>query len=247
MAWYKDWFNSKYYHTLYGKRNDEEAEAMLLNLLNILNLKPKQKVLDLACGKGRHSKFLASKGLNVWGIDLSENSIECAKTYENEHLKFEVHDMRKVYKPQYFDAVFNLFTSFGYFESFTDNLQTLKAVNENLKHNGLFIQDYLNADYVKANIKEYHEQEIEGIKFKIRKKIEFCAETESEMVVKTINFNADNEYFHFEEKVSLFTLSDFEAMYSMAGLEIENIYGNYQFEPFNNQLSERLILISKPE
>ena len=247
MDWYKDWFNSKYYHILYGKRNEAEAEAMLSKICNLLDCKQNEKALDLGCGKGRHSKYLASLGLKVWGTDLSENSVECAKTFANDNLHFEVQDMRKVYKTNFFDYVFNLFTSFGYFENFSDNLETLKAVKTNLKTEGIFIQDYLNAEIIKSNLKEYEDIEIDGILFKIRKKIITGEYEESEMIVKSINFTADDMYFHFEEKVNLFTLSDFEAMYSMVDLDILNVYGNYNFDQFNPENSERLILISRPQ
>ena len=247
MAWYNDWFNSKYYHILYGKRNDNEAESFISKALQILNLEQNDCVLDLACGKGRHAKYLAQHLLNVWGVDLSENSILNAKLMETENLHFEIHDMRKVFKPQYFDCVFNLFTSFGYFENVNDNIETLKAVKENLKPNGVFIQDYFNTEKVKHQMIPEHTQTIDNIEFKLNKKIELNAESKINTVVKTIQFEVGGKPFQFQEKVSLFTLVDFETMYAKVGLNIQAIYGDYHFNPFNVETSDRLIIITKPQ
>ncbi|MBC7524978.1 MAG: methyltransferase domain-containing protein, partial [Flavobacterium sp.] len=114
-TWYASWFDSPYYHILYKDRNYREAQIFMDNLTRYLNLPEKAKVLDLACGKGRHSIYLNQLGFEVTGVDLSENSILEAKKNENESLHFNVHDMRNPFH-QKFDAIFNLFTSFGYFE-----------------------------------------------------------------------------------------------------------------------------------
>jgi SAM-dependent methyltransferase len=113
--WYTSWFDSPYYHILYKNRDDKEAGLFMKNLTSFLNLSTSSKILDLACGKGRHSKYLNQLGYHVTGIDLSPQSIVYAKQFENDKLFFEEHDMSLTY-PQKFDAVFNLFTSFGYFE-----------------------------------------------------------------------------------------------------------------------------------
>ena len=112
--WFEEWFDSPYYHLLYCNRSAEEAESFIKKLTQKLDLRKGAKVLDVACGKGRHSRTLASLGYDVTGIDLSANSIAFAKNFENAHLKFEVFDMRKTYAAQKFDYVFNLFSSFGY-------------------------------------------------------------------------------------------------------------------------------------
>jgi 2-polyprenyl-3-methyl-5-hydroxy-6-metoxy-1,4-benzoquinol methylase len=75
MTWFKDWFNSPYYHQLYFNRDDKEAAAFIDKLINYLKPVPGSYMLDVACGKGRHSIQLASKGFDVTGIDLSDDSI----------------------------------------------------------------------------------------------------------------------------------------------------------------------------
>ena len=77
--WYASWFDTPYYHILYKDRDHSEAQVFMDNLTNYLNIPEGGKILDLACGKGRHSVYLNSLGYNVTGIDLSEKSIDYAK------------------------------------------------------------------------------------------------------------------------------------------------------------------------
>jgi len=73
--WFASWFDTPYYHILYKERNYREAQIFMDNLTHYLNLPEKAKVLDLACGKGRHAIYLNQLGFEVIGADLSENSI----------------------------------------------------------------------------------------------------------------------------------------------------------------------------
>jgi len=149
--WFESWFDTEYYHILYKERNDEEAQLLMDNLTQYLNLPEEARILDLACGKGRHAIYLNSLGYDVTGIDLSENSITEASAYANEKLHFKVHDMRETCDEKY-DAIFNLFTSFGYFDEDDDNLKTLKAIHNSLTETGFAVIDFMNADYVIDNL-----------------------------------------------------------------------------------------------
>ena len=108
--WFESWFDTTYYHSLYKNRDESEAKLFVSKLVHFLSPIKGTKVLDLACGKGRHSITLNKLGMNVLGVDLSQNSILKAKDFENETLKFEVHDMRKTIENHSFDIIFNLFT-----------------------------------------------------------------------------------------------------------------------------------------
>ena len=81
MTWFSSWFDTPYYHTLYKHRNDEEAELFVHNLMQYIQPAANSRLLDLACGKGRHSTFLAKNNpaIQVVGVDLSPNSITYAQ------------------------------------------------------------------------------------------------------------------------------------------------------------------------
>ncbi len=239
MSWFADWFDSKYYHILYKNRDEKEAEFFIKNLSNYLCLKKGSKIIDIACGKGRHATFLNSLGFNVVGVDLSPNSITTAKQNENNSLKFAVHDMRKEYKKGYFDVATNLFTSFGYFDKDEDEQKAINAMAGNLTKEGLLIIDFMNVKKVIANLVKQEQKEINGIIFDINRKLE------NNYIIKDIAINDKEIKQEYQEKVKAITLSDFSHFITNAGLKIIDIFGNYKLEDFNAQTSDRLILICK--
>jgi SAM-dependent methyltransferase len=235
--WFSSWFDTPYYHTLYKNRDYEEASLFIDNVSNFLKIKQSTVCWDLCCGKGRHSIYLNKKGFRVIGTDLSEQSICEANESANETLEFYQHDMRKLFRTNYFEVVFNLFTSFGYFEKREDDLHVFDSVQKALKSNGLFVFDYLNSEYVKSMIVERDSKTIDGITFNISKKIE------NNTIIKSIDFTDKGESFHFEERVKLFDKTYFEDLAKECNLTILNTFGNYQLQAFDEKTSPRLILV----
>ncbi|MFZ6051238.1 class I SAM-dependent methyltransferase [Halocola ammonii] len=237
-SWFKDWFDTHYYHILYQNRNHSEARAFIEKLLSYLRLSRGSEALDLACGKGRHSKFLSEHNLKVVGLDLSENSIEEAKKMSNEELHFEVADMRSFSLNKKFDAIFNLFTSFGYFDNKADNLHVLKRVKAHLKADGRLVVDFLNAEKVLKNLPTSEVKTLDGIEFHIDKYLE------NGIVVKRIRFSDKGNDYEFFERVQALTIDDFREMLKHCGMEIIDTFGDYNLNPFEPQKSDRLILIA---
>jgi len=236
--WFASWFDTPYYHILYKDRNYREAQLFMDNLTHYLNLPEKAKVLDLACGKGRHSIYLNQLGYDVLGVDLSENSIEEAKKNTNDHLHFRVHDMRVPFDEK-FDAIFNLFTSFGYFENENDNLKTLVAIKESLSDYGFAVIDFMNVPHVIANLVPEETKTVEGIDFQIKR---FHIDG---YIYKEIDFVDKDEKFHFTEKVKALTLQDFQQLMEEAGIYLLDTFGDYKLKKFHKTESERLIMIFK--
>ena len=167
--WFKDWFNSPYYHQLYFKRDEKEAAAFIDKLIAFLKPSQGAEMLDIACGKGRHSRMLASKGFQVAGIDLSEDSIKEAKKYEADNLEFFVHDMRLPFWINYFEYAFNFFTSFGYFDTRREHDNSIRTIAQSLKHDGIFVLDYLNVHYAEDHLLHKSEIEIDNVNYYITK------------------------------------------------------------------------------
>ncbi len=236
--WYASWFDSPYYHILYKDRDDTEAGIFMKNLTSYLQLPKNAEILDLACGKGRHSVFLNELGYRVTGVDLSPQSIAFAKQFENDSLHFEEHDMTVPF-PKKFDAVFNLFTSFGYFENSEDNINTIKSIKAELKHNGLGVIDFLNAEFVKRNLVPSEIKIVDGIEFKIQRKIK------DGFIIKNISFNDKEHNYTFTERVKAIELEDFKNCFKSLGIELLHCFGNYQLQEFKEAESTRLILIFK--
>ncbi|MBS1638250.1 MAG: methyltransferase domain-containing protein [Bacteroidetes bacterium] len=235
--WFENWFDSPYYHILYKGRNDAEAAFFIDNLITNLPLPAGGNVWDLCCGKGRHSIYLNKKGFRTVGTDLSANSIKLARQHENATLDFYIHDMRQSFMVNYFDAVFNLFTSFGYFSCDRDDQHVFKAVADGLKKNGLFILDYLNSEPVCTGLVAEDVKELDGITFRLHKRIE------ENIVIKTIDIDDKGKTYQFQEKVKLFTREDFLRLAEMNHLSLLHTFGNYKLEPFDQHQSPRLVLI----
>ena len=240
-SWFKNWFNSPYYHLLYFKRDEHEAAQFIDKLIEFLQPAAGSKMLDVACGKGRHSMQLASKGFDVTGIDLSDESIDAALLNSHEHLHFYRHDMRLPFWLNYFDYSFNFFTSFGYFPTQRENNNAIRTIATSLKPGGTFVMDYLNVHYAEDHTQHKTEKEIDQINFVITKwydedffykKIEIEDPSLSAPLVYT-------------EKVAKFSLGDFTEMFAYQGLQIKDIYGEYDFSSYDLKKSSRLIMIAE--
>jgi SAM-dependent methyltransferase len=236
--WFTDWFNTPYYHTLYKDRDDTEAELFMKNITAFLSLTKETHILDLPCGKGRHAVFLNSLGYKVTGGDLAENSIIAAKEFENATLNFKVHDMRAAFKNKY-DAIFNLFTSFGYFEEDKEDLLILKNIKNGLKENGVFVFDFLNAEKVKLNLIKEEIKIVDGISFHIKREI-----TDG-FIIKNISFFADDKQHSFTERVKYLDIDRMKYYLLKAGFTLTNVFGDYELNDYHATTSNRLILIAQ--
>jgi len=243
--WYANWFDTPYYHILYRDRDHEEAALFMRKLTQSLGLDHNAHILDLACGRGRHSMYLNQLGYRVTGVDLSENSIAFAKAQlsktisqniDSSRINFEVHDMT-LPMDQSFDAVFNLFTSFGYFESEADNLKTILAIKENLKPGASAVIDFLNVPYILRKLVLQNKKTEGGIQFDQQRRFE------NGYIFKDISFTDQGRDFHYTERVKALLLSDFQSYFNEAGLELVDLYGSYALEDYDRFKSERLIMV----
>lgn len=236
--WFEEWFNTPFYHVLYQDRNEEEAEHFVTKLVDYLQIENNKTILDLACGKGRHAVFLNKKGLNVVGADLSVNSIADAKKYENDDLRFIVHDMREIIAGHRFDYVFNLFTSFGYFDTQKDNLKVLQSVHEMLNDGGKVIIDFLNIHKVVANLVKKEVKTIDGIVFNITR------EFDGKHILKTISFGHTGQSYSYTERVQGLNKEDFEKLLEKSNFKVDAIFGDFNLDEYHAETSDRLILIA---
>jgi SAM-dependent methyltransferase len=237
--WFHDWFNSPYYHLLYSKRNVKEAEYFINNLLAKLNPAPGISLLDVACGRGRHSVYLNKKGYSVTGFDLSVANIAYAKQFENDTLQFFVHDMRSLHYTGGFNIALNLFTSFGYFDTDEEHIIALNNINRALKPGGLLVLDFFNSHKVISSLVDDCILTIKDIDFHITKKIE------GHKIIKSIAFKDADKVYNFKEVVSLFDKNDLSQFFKLSGFEVMNQYGNYNLDKFDVETSDRLIFICK--
>jgi SAM-dependent methyltransferase len=239
--WYRYWFDSPYYHKLYFNRDEDEALAFITRLLSRLQPPQGSFMLDVACGRGRHSRMLAAKGFDVTGIDLSIASINYAKRFETDNLSFFQHDMRLPFRVNYFDYVFNLFTSFGYFNSDRENDNVVRTMASALKEEGILVMDYLNVHYAEDHLVHKSEAQLDGVNFFITK---WYDETHFYKRI-IVEDETMEEPMEFMEKVAKFSLGDFNDMFAFHDLQMQEVYGDYQFGHYDVKKSPRLLMIAK--
>jgi SAM-dependent methyltransferase len=240
QAWYKNWFNSSFYHKLYFDRDEIEADAFISKLINYLQPAPGSRMLDVACGKGRHSIKLASLGFNVTGIDISPDSIAFAKKSENENLEFFVHDMRLPAWGSYFDYAFNFFTSFGYFNTKREHDDAIRTIAKSLKPGGIFVIDYLNVHYAEDHLRHNDQKNIGETGYAIQR-----WDDETHFYKKiTVTDPSLTKPIAYTEKVAKFSLGDFTEMFAFQGLQVQEVFGDYHFSSYHVRNTPRMILIA---
>jgi SAM-dependent methyltransferase len=237
--WFFEWFDSPYYHMLYKHRDENEAEFFLNNLVNKLHIHSDMKIIDLACGKGRHAIYLNKKGFDVTGVDLSASSIHIAQQSKNERLRFFIQDLRYLNMDDKFDIALNLFTSFGYFQSNEDDVNALLNIHELLNEKGVLLIDFLNKERVLRNLIKQEDIQVENIRFSISRWYD------EKFLYKKISFADGPMNFDFTEKVQLLDLNKFSELLNQTGFEIMETLGNYSFMPYSEKDSERLIILAR--
>ena len=236
--WFEECFG-KDYLIVYKHRDDAGAYREVRAMSAWLGLKEGAAVLDLCCGTGRHSLALAKFGYRVTGMDLSEVLLAEARRRDRAgRVRFVRGDMREVPLNEKFDAVVNLFTSFGYFESDADNLKVLAEIRRLLKPAGRFLIDFLNPSYLRRNLAARSERTVDGLRITENRRIE------GGFVRKEITLcGPEGRERKYREQVRLYELDDFRSMFGKAGLRLESVYGRYDGSPYDPAASPRMIMI----
>ena len=239
--WFVSWFDSIHYHNLYAYRDDSEAAGFIDELIQYLRPVNGSSMLDVGCGAGRHSIYLASKGFLVTGIDLSAGSIRKARRSERPGLHFVQHDMRVPFGKNEVDYVFNFFTSFGYFDNLADHLSVIRNMADSLKTGGRLVLDYLNVAYAEVCAMPEETRIIDGHVYRITR----WSDDRHFFKRIVIEDSAGIDRREYLERVAKFNVGDFRAMFEACGLSIDAVYGDYRLRSYDPVASPRMILIAR--
>lgn len=240
--WFKDWFNTQEYISVYQRHNEIDAEKHIKLILENVIIPEGSKILDMACGTGRHAVILARKNFSVTAVDLSENLLSIAERsakFENLIIKFIHSDIRSFETDERFNLVLNLFTSFGYFENDEENFSVLKKAYKLLAKEGIFVLDFFNSDYLINNLVEFSDDVINDVKVHQYRKIK------NKRVEKKIVIVQDGKLNEYEESVRLFTKDELINVLQNIGFDIYKTFGDFFGNNFDQKNSPRLILICK--
>lgn len=239
-AWYEESFGEDYL-IIYKHRDVQGARREVRQLIEWLEIPKGSNVFDLCCGMGRHAMALADAGFNVTGLDLSEVLLAEAKERDHEGKIEWLHgDMRNVpYEDERFDAVVNLFTSFGYFSEDEENKRVIHEIARLLKPSGRFLIDYINPEYVREHLVPHSVKKHENMQILEKRSIT------NQEVRKQIHIEEEGKPVRrYEERVKLYSREQMEQWCKESGLRIEKVYGDYEPQSvFDPKKSPRMILV----
>lgn len=243
--WYEHSFGEDYL-LVYKHRDTQGARREVERMVEWLKLPQEAKVLDLCCGMGRHSMALVEAGFEVTGVDLSEVLLREARRNDPEHrVTWLQADMRKLPLTEGFDAVVNLFSSFGYFKEDHEHIQVLREIKRVLKPEGRFIIDYLNPRYTADHLVPESERVDDGQRIVERRVIQNGYVMKRIWISQADKSEGDDrgEPREYLERIKLYTAEQFTAMLGEAGLTLERIYGSHAGESYDQIMSPRMILL----
>lgn len=201
----------------------------------------KKKILDLACGHGRHAITLAKRGYKVAGFDQSQLFLDKArKKAKNLNVKFIQGDMRNILLKDKFDCVYNFFTSFGYFSD-KDNLKVIKQVYKLLKPKGKFLLDIINREFILRNYRPYTVVEKEGNL--MIDSIHFDVFTSRNNVRRVIVRGSKKRKFTFF--VRLYSYTEIKEIFKKVGFRILKSFGGIDYQEYSLDSSRMIILAEK--
>ena len=246
MVWYKEMFATEdpLRSDKYGE--SEKSRAQVDFVIEKLALQPGARVLDLCCGQGRHLLDLMKRGYDVVGVDLSEYMLaKCREAAENEGLKPNLiqADMREISFESEFDAVVNLFTSFGYLEDDDEDQKVLDAVSRALKPGGRFIMDIHNRDAFMTRFldRSWSENSRGDITLEDR---QFDPMT-GRNTAREITIFADGRRSERTNTVRFFAFTEIAKMLAQAGLKVRTVFGDWEGSEFTRTSRGMLIVAEK--
>src|SRR5579864_6378716 len=233
-AWYVDFFRSDYLnvygHTFTEERAQKEADFVATTL----DLKAGASVLDLCCGQGRHAVNLAKRGLKVTGLDLNSEYLELAQHAagaSNVQLETVAADMREIPFENKFDAIVNMYSSFGYLESEAEDLKVLESAAKALKHGGRLLLDMLNREWAVANyIQNDWHSGADGTLYVERRDLDLAS---SRMHVSFTIVGPDGTRREsVGHDIRLYTLTEMTHLLERAGMRVTGVFGGFDGETY---------------
>ncbi len=237
MEWFEEWFGEEYLR-LYPHRDDMDAERVVTLIRRTVPFQKGWRVLDVACGAGRHARAFEAAGAHCTGIDLSHTLLRLAQQVTKAPLVRA--DMRQLpVRPRSMNLTVNLFTSFGYFDEDAEHTAALGEMIGTVRHGGWFVIDFLNPSAVRRQLVPEETLQVSGSTVRVSRSVS----PDGRYVCKSIR---GVEGRLFRERVRLFEPEQMVAMLEAAGVTVRFRFGDYDAAPLGSE-SPRTILVGQVE
>ena len=245
MAWWETVFDDRYLRLWGPLASPEATEQQVEGIIAYLGVEPGASILDLACGYGRIAIPLAQRGFRVTGLDLSETLLGQARANAARagvEVDWHQGDMREIPWEGAFDAVINVFSSFGYFTDEEENRRVLEGVTRALKPGGRFLIDVINRDWqVRQDLQRRWFEA--GDLFVLADPWLDPVEGRAGEVWRWLE---GGQWQTLEFDVRIYTATELKALIEAAGLRWITVYGGWTGDEFGPQSRRIIALAEKP-
>lgn len=245
-VWYRSFFQN-FYLKLYKDiiaGFDSKKEAKLI--ADILRIPENKKILDLCGGHGRISIPLAKMGYDVYILDINKKFLEMAKK-EGKRQKLEIKtiksDMRNIPYVNEFDAVINIFTSFGYLETDKEDERVIKEVYKSLKPGGIFLIDIINGQWLKNHFCQKNWKKIDNLLVLEEHKLDNIRKRNI-VKITIIDLKRNKKHITYQ-RLRLYSAKELKNILIKNKFKIIRIYGNLNKEKFSPHSSKRIVILAK--
>ena len=246
----KQWFENESFWQNFGpvmfdSQRWAEAPGIAESVIKIAGLTKGSSVLDAGCGPGRISVELAAKGLDVTGVDIIQSELDAAKdSADAEGVKLDLIncDLRSFKSQKKFDCAINLYTSFGYCDTIEEDFQILKNIADSLRDNGFFILECTSRETAILYFTDGEWFERSGLTVLTQFSVEGAWEG---LRSKWTIINRDGQRIEHEFVQRLYSAIELKRIMIRAGFNSVEIYGNYDFSPYNEHAKTMVIVAKK--
>ncbi len=244
--WWETYFDERYLLEFEPLFEETINRAEVTRLMEILELPDGARILDCPCGQGRHAHLLAEAGFDVTGIDYSMHLLRIAKARgTGRRLRYRRGDMRRLPSSftGRFDAVLNLFTSFGFFDTAADDARVMHEFARVLAPGGRLVwyggsRDGVVARWVGRDswktqnaTRVSHDRAFDPIS--------------GEITIQT-TWRGPTGAGQRMHRIRLYTATRLAELCTEAGLVVEAVYDGLEDRPLRRTSAEMLLVASKP-
>ncbi|MBX3475251.1 MAG: class I SAM-dependent methyltransferase [Planctomycetes bacterium] len=237
QPWFVGAFGPEYLQ-VYAHRSDAQAAAQVSAMRSHGLLPMRGRVLDIACGTGRHLRAMRNAGLDARGLDYSAHLL-CAGALAGLAVRADMRAMP--FGDATFDWACSLFTSFGYFESDQDDLRMLANARLVLRPGGALVIDHINPGPTVAALKAHTDEACEGGRLVQRRRFDSA----SSRIIKDLEFVTPKGTRRWQERVRVYAPNELQALLESAGLKVAARWGDLDGSPWLPASSLRQVVLAR--